>query len=123
VTADGLAQASAVNDRMRALLDALDPTAFTKLNQEFHQLLYLPCPNPKLIELVRKGWSELATIRDSTFSFIPERARASVAEHDQLLELIRVGAGAEWIEHCARAHRTATVDAFLRRETESNPQT
>nr|WP_042179021.1 GntR family transcriptional regulator [Kibdelosporangium sp. MJ126-NF4]CEL13587.1 Transcriptional regulator, GntR family [Kibdelosporangium sp. MJ126-NF4]CTQ99273.1 Transcriptional regulator, GntR family [Kibdelosporangium sp. MJ126-NF4] len=113
LSADQLADAADINDRMRALLSAFDPVAFTQLNHEFHETLYLPCPNPLLVELVRKGWSRLATIRDSTFTFVPGRAEASVAEHDQLLELIRTGAGQEWIEHRARTHRTATIDAFL----------
>ncbi|ONI79611.1 GntR family transcriptional regulator [Actinosynnema sp. ALI-1.44] len=113
LTADAIAHATDVNDRLRALLSTFDPVAFTQLNHEFHETLYLPCPNPTLIDLVQKGWSRLATIRDSTFSFVPGRAEASVAEHDQLLDLIRTGAGQEWIEHRARTHRTATIDAFL----------
>ncbi|WP_158883237.1 GntR family transcriptional regulator [Amycolatopsis anabasis] len=116
LTADDLAKAAEINDRMRATLRDFDPLTFTRLNHDFHETLYLPCPNPRLAELVRRGWSRLATIRESTFSFVPERAEASVAEHDQLLELIRTGAGPEWIEHRARSHRTATIDAFLRWE-------
>jgi DNA-binding GntR family transcriptional regulator len=116
--ADGLAKAAELNDRMRASLSAFDPLAFTRLNHEFHETLYAPCPNPRLVELVQRGWSRLATIRESTFSFVPARAAVSVAEHDQLLELIRVGAGPEWIEHRARSHRTATIDAFLEWEAD-----
>ncbi|WP_433260107.1 GntR family transcriptional regulator [Actinosynnema sp. CS-041913] len=121
VTDAVLAQAREVNDRMRACLRAFDPLVFTQLNHEFHETLYAPCPNPALVELVQRGWSKLATIRESTFSFIPARAEASVAEHDQLLELIRARAGAEWVEHCARAHRMATIAAFVDWETDRHP--
>ncbi|WP_020665085.1 GntR family transcriptional regulator [Amycolatopsis benzoatilytica] len=113
LTDDDLAAATGLNDRMRAGLDALDPVEFTRLNQEFHEILYSRCPNPSLVDVVKKGWAQLATIRDSTFSFVPARAAASVAEHDQLLALIRGRSGPEWIEHCARSHRTATLNAFL----------
>ncbi|QWF77757.1 GntR family transcriptional regulator [Amycolatopsis sp. CA-230715] len=120
LTKADLAKAAKINDRMRASLDKLDPPAFTRLNREFHEVLYARCPNPKLIEVVRRGWSSLAVIRDSTFAFVPGRAGSSVAEHDQLLDLIRTGAGAEWIEHRARSHRTATVDAFLSWEADQD---
>jgi len=117
LTTDDLAAATALNDRMRACLDQLDPVEFTRLNHEFHEVLASRCPNPSLTDLVTKGWAQLATIRDSTFSFVPARAHASVAEHDQLLAMIRGRSGTEWIEHCARAHRTATLDAFLKWES------
>ncbi|WP_406637886.1 GntR family transcriptional regulator [Amycolatopsis sp. WGS_07] len=121
LTDDDLAEASELNNRMRAGLDQLEPVEFTRLNHEFHELLYSRCPNPSLVDLVKKGWAQLATIRDSTFSFVPARALASVAEHDQLLDLIRARSGPEWIEHCARAHRSATLDAFLSWEADAHP--
>lgn len=68
--------------------------------------------------MVRRGWSRMATIRESTFSFVPGRAEASVAEHEQILELIRARVAPEWIENRARAHRAATIEAFLNRKNE-----
>lgn len=118
LSADDVERAVEINDRMRALLARFDPVAFTRLNHEFHETLYAPCPNPQLTDLVRRGWTRLQAIRESTFSFVPGRAEASVVEHDQLLDLIRTGAGAEWIEHRARTHRTATIDAFLNRSAD-----
>lgn len=108
-----LAKAAELNQRLRASLRDFDPVTFTRLNHEFHETLYEHCPNPRLIEVVRRGWARMATIRESTFIFVPGRAEASVAEHDQILELIRAGVASEWIENRARAHRAATIDAFL----------
>lgn len=113
ISEEALAGAAELNQRLRASLRDFDPVAFTRLNHEFHETLYEHCPNPRLLEVVRRGWSRMATIRESTFSFVPGRAEASVAEHDQILELIRSGVAPEWIENRARAHRTATIDAFL----------
>ncbi|MFE0019727.1 GntR family transcriptional regulator [Amycolatopsis sp. NPDC059021] len=117
VTAAGLAKAAGLNERMRDCLTEFDPVTFTRLNHEFHEVLYERCPNPELLDAVRRAWTKLAAIRESTFSFVPERVAASVAEHDQLLDLVRSGSGAEWIEHQARGHRTATLDAFLHWES------
>ncbi len=109
-----LEQAREVNRRLAALLDEFDPHAFTVLNQEFHALLFQACPNPQLLDLVHSGWARLAGLRDSTFAFVPSRARESVAEHDHILDLVAEGADALAIELAARNHRWATMEAFLR---------
>jgi DNA-binding GntR family transcriptional regulator len=108
-----LDRASEVNERLAGLLDDLDPHAFTAMNREFHSVLFERCPNPQLLDLVHRGWSRLAVLRDSTFSFVPERAAESVREHTEMLELIRRAAPELEIELAARAHRTRTVDALL----------
>jgi hypothetical protein len=62
---------------------------------------------------VHRGWARLALLRDSTFSFVPGRARASVLEHEDLLQQLEADAAPLDIELAARAHRTRTLDAFL----------
>ncbi|WP_312170063.1 GntR family transcriptional regulator [Microbacterium sp.] len=111
--ASALDAAEAVNERMTRMLDHLDAHAFTELNRQFHSLLFGPCPNPHLLDLVHRGWSRLSGIRDSTFAYVPGRARHSVEEHTQILELIRAGADPLEIELAARNHRWRTRDAFL----------
>ncbi|OJU40492.1 MAG: GntR family transcriptional regulator [Microbacterium sp. 69-10] len=111
--ADALDRAEAVNDRMLHLLGHFDAHTFTSLNQAFHSVLYEPCPNPHILDLVHRGWSRLSGIRDSSFAFVPGRARHSVDEHTRILELIRGGADPLEIELAARDHRWRTMDAFL----------
>lgn len=108
-----LDQAAAINDRMSEILDDFDPHTFTALNTDFHAVLFSRCPNAHLLDLVHRGWSRLAVLRDSTFSFVPERPSQSVREHAEILDLIRRGAPELEIELAARAHRTRTVDALL----------
>ncbi|MGH3518500.1 MAG: GntR family transcriptional regulator [Haloechinothrix sp.] len=115
ITDEALTRAAEINERMRTSLADFDPLAFTRLNHEFHETLYEHCPNPHLLELVRREWSRLAAIRESTFAFVPGRAHASVAEHERLLDLLRTGANSAIIERYARRHRTETMDAFLSR--------
>jgi DNA-binding GntR family transcriptional regulator len=108
-----LARARAVNEEMRECLDHFDPVRFTQLNQDFHSVLFEHCPNPHILDLVHRGWNRLASLRSSTFRFVPGRARESVEEHEALLQLIETGADADTIEKAARQHRAATLDAYL----------
>jgi DNA-binding GntR family transcriptional regulator len=108
-----ISRARAVNEEMRGCLEHFDPVRFTRLNQDFHSVLFEHCPNPHILDLVHRGWNRLASLRASTFRFVPGRARASVEEHEALLQLIEAGADADSIEKAARMHRSATLDAYL----------
>jgi DNA-binding GntR family transcriptional regulator len=113
LTAADLDRAAEINARMERLLDDFDPHAFTRLNQQFHSVLYEPCPNPHILDLVHRGWSRLSGLRDTTFAFVPGRARHSVEEHAEIVDLIRSGAEPLEIELAARNHRWRTMNAFL----------
>ena len=113
IDAVAVARARAVNEEMRECLQHFDPVRFTRLNQDFHSVLFEHCPNPHILDLVHRGWNRLASLRSSTFRFVPGRAQASVEEHEALLKLIETGADAETIEKAARLHRSATLDAYL----------
>ena len=107
-----LQRARAVNRDLIACLDDFIPHRFTQLNQRFHSVLFEQCPNPQILDLVHRGWNRLTVLRDSVFSFVPGRARESVAEHERILQLIESGAKPLDIELAARRHRLATLDAF-----------
>ncbi|WP_232008520.1 GntR family transcriptional regulator [Arthrobacter agilis] len=108
-----IARARAVNEEMRECLQHFDPPRFTLLNKDFHSVLFENCPNPHILNLVHRGWGRLASMRSSTFRFVPGRAHESVEEHEALLQLIESGADAADIERAARLHRSATLDAYL----------
>ena len=113
LTADDLRRAREINDRMIERLADFDPRAFTALNQEFHAVLFAQCANARMLELVDAEWTRLGHLRDSTFSFVPGRARESVREHENIVRLIETGAPLAEIEEAARRHRSATLDAYL----------
>jgi DNA-binding GntR family transcriptional regulator len=110
--AHDLAAARAVNDEMGLCLIHFDPLRFTELNHRFHALLFDGCPNPEVLDLVRRGWNRLSRLRSSTFTFVPGRSHESVVEHENILGLIESGAEALEIELAVRRHRLATLDAF-----------
>ncbi|MFC9919783.1 GntR family transcriptional regulator [Agromyces binzhouensis] len=123
VTAGQLDRARAINEEMRRTLEDFEPHRFTELNLEFHAVLFEGCPNPHVLDLVHRGWNRMRVLRDSSFSFVPGRARASVEEHERIVELIERGADALEIELAARRHRTATLDAVLAYQADHKPAT
>lgn len=122
VTDDQLQRASEINDKMRQTLEHFDPQRFTDLNLEFHSVLFETCPNPHLLDLVHRGWNRMKVLRESSFSFVPGRARESVDEHDHLLQLLADRAPAREIELAAREHRLATLHAVLHRQQQAKQQ-
>jgi DNA-binding GntR family transcriptional regulator len=113
LTAADIARARAINGEMIAMLDDFDPVRFTQLNLDFHAVLFERCPNAHIVDLVERGWARLKLLRESTFSFVPGRARGSVEEHEHILQLIEQHADPLEIELTARRHRTTTMDAYL----------
>jgi DNA-binding GntR family transcriptional regulator len=115
LTPADLAEARRINDDMRRSVEALDPSRFTEMNHQFHETLYCKCPNAHILDMVNREWILLGTTRRSAFSFVPERAIGSVAEHETLIELIESGRPAAQVEAFARAHRMRTVRYLLSR--------
>ncbi|MEZ3159325.1 GntR family transcriptional regulator [Microbacterium sp. BWT-B31] len=113
LTADDLRQAREINARMIETLDHFDPSAFTRLNQQFHATLFAKCANPRMLGLVEAEWGRLGHLRESTFSFVPGRAQESVREHETIVASIERGDPLEAIEKIARLHRSATLDAYM----------
>ena len=113
LTAADLERAHDVNHELRQSLENFDPIAFTRLNQQFHELLCSRCPNSHLCTLVHREWNQMAAIRRSTFSFVPRRAQTSIAEHEHILRLIADRAPEHEIELAARRHKLGTLRAFV----------
>lgn len=123
ITAQTLSKARGINQHMRELLGAeFEPARFTELNEKFHLALFEHHPNPHILDLIHRGWNRLAALRSSTFTFVPSRAPSSVAEHEQLLELISEGAEFSVIETAARDHRLNALHAYLNHHAQSATQ-
>ncbi|TCO59863.1 GntR family transcriptional regulator [Actinocrispum wychmicini] len=116
-----LQTARRLNAELADCLHHFEPARFTALNREFHAVLFAPCPNPQVLDLVTRGWNRLSGLRMSTFSFVPGRAHESVAEHENILDLLERGAPAHEIELAVREHRLATLNAFLAYQAERHP--
>lgn len=119
----GFRRAREINEAMRESLERFDPLKFTAGNQELHKAIYSMCPNPHLLALISREWDRLQAIRRSTFTFVPDRAREAVMEHDELIDRMEAGADPQEIEAFARAHRMRTAQRFLDRISDSTRAT
>ncbi len=108
-----IALARKINAEMRECLEHFEPTRFTELNHEFHAVIFEHCANLHILDLVHRGWNRLSTIRESSFIYVPGRAKESVDEHERLLDLIESKADPVEIELAARNHRLSTLHQFL----------
>lgn len=115
LNAEDIARAREINQRMRELDIHHDPEEFTRLNKEFHSVLFAKCPNERLKDLVVDQWKQLEYHRVSTFRYVPERAQESTREHEQLLSLIEAGAEPAYIEKVARQHRLTTLSTYRKK--------
>src|SRR5699024_10361875 len=102
ITAEDLQRAREYNAQMKAQVDHLDPHEFTELNRSFHGVLTAACPNARLLQLIDAEWGRLNYLRDSIFSFVPERTQESVREHEYLVQLIESGASQNETETACR---------------------
>lgn len=108
-----IAEARAINARMRESLADFDPHRFSELNRDFHSVFFQHCSNPHILDLVHRGWKRLTLLRDSVFGFVPGRASESVKEHEEILRLMERGAPALDVELAVRNHRLATLNAVI----------
>jgi DNA-binding GntR family transcriptional regulator len=88
-----------------------DPVRFSKLNRRLHAAITARCANGYLLELLNQTNTRLDRIRETMFSYLPERSAAAVAEHTHLISLMEAGDAAQ-IEQYARWHKLQTVAAY-----------
>jgi DNA-binding GntR family transcriptional regulator len=88
-----------------------DMARFSRLNRRLHGLIIARCANVYLVELLEQTNQRLDRIRDTMFTYLPERSTAAVGEHAHLIELLEDGDQTE-IERYARWHKLQTVEAY-----------
>jgi DNA-binding GntR family transcriptional regulator len=111
VTPGTVQAAFEVNQDMAKALDDFDPVRFTQLNREFHFILYEHCGDAHLSSLITNELSRLDVIRRASSALVPGRARASVAEHEALLNLLSGGRNFDAVEAAARQHKLNSLQA------------
>ena len=83
----------------------------SQLNRRLHTAIMSRCPNAYLLELIEQTNQRLDRIRDTMFTYLPERSKRAVGEHEHLITLLENGDAAE-IERYARWHKLQTVEAY-----------
>ena len=88
MTDEKLEELGSLIKELEIATDAGEMDKLTKLNYQFHHLVYSSCGNPLLVKLVEQVWSIYPRTR-SIFKIIPQRAAAVHPEHVQIYEAIK----------------------------------
>ncbi|KYD34540.1 MULTISPECIES: GntR family transcriptional regulator [Geobacillus] len=115
LTKEAIDRLEQVNERMERALEELELERFSELNYEFHSLIYAHCGNAYLEEQIKQIWQRMKRIRAYGFTFVPQRAKASIEEHREIIRLLREQAPPHEIEQYVRQHKINTAEAFKRR--------
>lgn len=116
LTADDIAHARSLDREMEVALQQYDLARFGSLNREFHEFICLKCDDEHLVDLVRNEWTRLDMVRRTSYFYAPGRPLASIAEHEELLDLIEHGADSPRVEAAMKQHQLNTLEAVARHE-------
>jgi DNA-binding GntR family transcriptional regulator len=105
-----------LNEQMGNALENFEFEKFGEMNRLFHQVIYERCSNDYLKEELDKVMRKIDTLRRSTFTLVPQRARKSLEEHSRIIQLIEEQAPFEDIERLVRQHKLNTISALRNRQ-------
>ena len=109
---EDVAELRRLGAEMRAAVAAADLQRYGALNRAYHETIYRRCANAYLLDQIRAAWTRLDSMRKSIFALLPERARASLDDHDRITALLAAGAPAAEVVAAVRGHKLATARAF-----------
>lgn len=116
LTPEEICELENLNKSMNEALYNFEFELFTQLNREFHNAINNKCDNLYLIDRLSQAWQRIRQVVQAGFAFAPQRLRESVAEHDQLIKLIRETAPEDEIEKFVRQHTLNTASAVKKRK-------
>lgn len=119
ITSESIEKLKQWNEQMEEVLYNFEFEQFGELNRNFHTVIYESCGNEYLKEQIRQAWQRMDRVRQSGFTFVPQRARKSVQEHAQMIEMLQEQAPFHEIEEFVRKHKLNTAKAFKDRIEES----
>jgi len=77
-------------EEMKRALKSGNYNMLGALNKDFHLKIYSVAPYPYLNKLIVELWEKVHRTQ-GVFAFVPERAAASIKEHEQIVNAIRGG--------------------------------
>jgi DNA-binding GntR family transcriptional regulator len=78
------------NREMAAAIERNRYESLARMNKAFHLRIYKAAPYPRLYKMIADFW-EAFDRWPSVFSYVPQRAAASVAEHDKIIGALTQG--------------------------------
>lgn len=117
VTLKDIQRLEKLNKEMFIAIEDDRPEELGHLNKEFHLCIYKAAPYPYLNKLIGDLW-EKAERTQSVFAYVPERARASIEEHDKIIEALKEK-NISMVEELTKEQKARTMKA-LKKFTEKN---
>lgn len=102
-----------INASMEEAVHSFDVITFSRLNRQFHYEIYRSCANNYMIERLKDTWERLDAIRVTVYTYIPQRSRTAIVEHEEIIQAIEQQASFGKIEHLARKHKLLTMQAYI----------
>lgn len=107
------------NNVMKKLFDDKQYEKLGKINRDFHLRIYNAAPYPYLNHLIASLWERLERTQ-SVFSYVPERARASILEHERIVDALK-NRDVKMAEDLMKEQKSRTMSAlekFLKKATD-----
>lgn len=111
-----------LHNEMQSAAEKLDVFRFSRLNREFHQVMYEQCDNSRILAMIAELRERMDFLRRTTFALVPARMHESTQEHRELLDAIGRDAPPSEIESLARAHKLRTLASYRAAWADSNRQ-
>lgn len=99
-----------INREMEIDIKKKLPEKLGKLNKEFHLRIYQAAPYPYLIKLIHDLYDRFERTQ-SVFTYVPERAAASIKEHTKIIAALR-SKDAELAENLTKQQKNKTMLAL-----------
>lgn len=112
MTPEDLDRLRLLTEDMREAVAIGDMLRYGQLNRAYHETIYARCENAYLVDQIRLAWARLDSMRHSIFVLIPERARGSLDDHEEITAMIARGTPERDIELAVREHKLVTARAF-----------
>ena len=111
ITPEALEELGRLVDEMDAATQAGEMDLLTKLNYQFHHLVYSSCGNSTLVRLVEQVWSIYPRTR-SIFKMVPQRMAEVHPEHEAIYRAIKNG-DSEGARRALLTHKQRSYDLLV----------
>jgi DNA-binding GntR family transcriptional regulator len=110
ITSEDIQFLIAKNSEMKRALQKNQYEKLGAINRDFHLRIYNAAPYPYLNQLIASLWERLERIQ-SVFAYVPERAKASVLEHERIIDALK-DKDIERSENLIKEQKIRTISAL-----------
>jgi DNA-binding GntR family transcriptional regulator len=121
ITAGDIDFLTAKNNEMERAIERRRYENLGGLNRDFHMRIYRAVPFERLYKMIDDLWGAFERTQ-SVFSYVPERAVASVEEHRRIIEALKAG-DVDRADQLMQAQKERTMEALQRylAQSDENP--